>query len=230
MNYDWNFSRITPYTHAFLSGAVVTLVLTAIVIVLGTVFGIFFALSTRKSKIKFLLYPLIDVLRALPPLVLILFMYYFLTRQVVGVTVPAFWVCTLAMSLNLAAFVAELVRSAIENVPLEALDAGRALGMTSRQITRHIVMPRVIREVIPGMTVLYIGILKMSSLASVINVREVVYTAQTVIADSSRSLEAWTVVALIYLVLVIPATYAARALERWSGRGALGESRKLKQP
>jgi polar amino acid transport system permease protein len=61
--------------------------------------------------------------------------------------------------------------------------------------------------------------LKMTSLASVINVREVVYAAQTVIADVSRSLEAWAVVAVIFIVLVIPATYAARRVEAWAGRG-----------
>jgi len=123
------------------------------------------------------------------------------------------------MSLNLAAFTSDLVRAAIANVPSEAVDAGRALGMTDRQITRHVVLPRVFRELIPGMTLLYIAMLKMSSLASVINVREVVNTAQTVIADVSRSLEAWTIVAAIYVALVVPATYGARAVERWARRG-----------
>jgi len=70
---------------------------------------------------------------------------------------------------------------------------------------------------------LYIAMLKMSSLASVINVREVVNTAQTIIADVSRSLEAWTIVGLIYIALVVPATYVARAIERGAGRGELGE-------
>jgi len=123
------------------------------------------------------------------------------------------------MSLNLAAFTADLVRAAIENVPAGAVDAGRALGMSHNQVTRHIILPHVMRETIPAMTVLYVGMLKMTSLASVINVREVVYAAQTVIADVSRSLEAWAVVAVIFIVLVIPATYAARRVEAWAGRG-----------
>lgn len=173
----------------------------------------------RNKLLRSFLFPVVDVLRALPPLVLLLFMYYFLTVQVIGTTVTAFWVCVIAMSLNLAAFTSELVRSAIENVEASVVDAARALGMSHNQITRHIVLPYVLREIIPGMTVLYIAMLKMSSLASIINVREVVFTAQTVIADISRSLEAWIVVALVYVALVIPSTYGARRLERWVRRG-----------
>ena len=199
-----------------------TLSLTSLVIVIGTALGILLGLTMSKKLSRLVTYPVVDILRALPPLVLILLMYYLLTRQVIGVAVPAFWVCVVAMSLNLSAFTSDLVRAAIENVPKDALDAGRALGMTEAQITRHIVLPCVIREIIPGMTMLYIAMLKMSSLASVINVREIVNTAQTIIADISRSLEAWTIVGLIYIVLVIPATYGARVIERWAGRGEVG--------
>jgi polar amino acid transport system permease protein len=218
LNYDWNFGRLLPYWRAFLSGTFTTLSLTVLVVLIGTALGIAMGLLLSKRSLRPVLHPAVDVLRAVPPLVLILFMYYLLTQQVIGVTVAAFWVCAIAMSLNLAAFTADLVRAGIANVPAAAIDAGYALGMSHRQLTRHVVLPYVIREIIPGMTVLYIGMLKMSSLASVINVREVVYTAQTVIADVSRSLEAWTIVAVIYVALVVPSTYAVRRIENWSGR------------
>lgn len=224
VNYDWNFGRLLPYWKAFLSGTGTTLALTILVIIFGTLMGVVIGLSLRRPFVRFLVYPIIDVVRALPPLVLILFLYYLLTRQVIGTSVGAFWVYTIAMSLNLAAFTADVVRAAIDNVPLGATDAGLALGMSDKQVTRYIVLPHITREIIPAMTLLYIGMLKMTSLASVINVREVVYTAQTVIADISRSLEAWAVVAVIYIVLVIPATYAARRIEVWAGRG--GDSRR----
>jgi polar amino acid transport system permease protein len=220
LHYDWNFARLEPYTRAFASGTVTALMLTALVILCGTVMGVALGfLVTRNQVVRWLIYPFIDVVRALPPLVLILFMYYLLTAQIIGTTVQSFWVCAIAMSLNLAAFTADLVRAAIENVSSEAIDAGLALGLSERHLRRYIVLPSVIREVVPAMTVLYIGMLKMSSLASVINVREIVYTAQTVIADVSRSLEVWTIVGAIYVVLVIPATHAARRLENWAGRG-----------
>lgn len=221
MNYDWNFGRLLPYWKAFVSGTLTTFTLTVLVILIGTILGILVGLLLRHRIARFFVFPIIDVLRALPPLVLILFMYYLLTQQVIGTTVTAFWVCVIAMSLNLAAFTSDLVRAAVANVPTGALDAGRALGLSQRQLTVHIVLPHVVREIIPGMTVLYIAMLKMSSLASVINVREVVYTAQTVIADISRSLEAWIIVALVYIVMVIPASYGARWVEKWARRGGL---------
>lgn len=218
MNYDWNFGRIAVYADAFVAGTAVTVILTVLVVLLGTLVGVVAGLALRNALGRLLLMPVIEVFRALPLLVLLLFSYYLLSAQVIGVSVPAFWVCVIAFSLNLAAFTAELVRAAIENVEDEIIDAARSLGLSNRQVVRHIVLPNVFREIIPGMAVLYIGMLKMSSLASVINVREVVFAAQTVIAHVSRSLEAWVVVSVIYLALVLPASWGARQLERWARR------------
>ena len=218
MNYDWNFSRLFPYVKAFITGTETTLLLTVLIIGIGTVIGIALGLVMKNRAARIFLYPFVDVIRALPPLVLLLFMYYLLTTQVIGTTVQAFWVCVIAFSLNLAAFTSDLVRAALGNVPRSSIDAGRALGMTDRQLTIHIVLPSVIREIVPAMTLLYIAMLKMTSLASIINVRDVVFTAETVIAYTTRSLEAWIVVGLIYITLVIPLTYFARRVERWTGR------------
>src|SRR6266849_10321828 len=135
--------------------------LTGVVVLAGTILGFVLGLLLASSRpARVFLYPMIDLVRALPPLVLNLFMYYLLTTQVIGTTVAAFWVAGIALSLNLAAFTADLVRAAIQNVPYGALEAGTALGMSKRQRTRYIAMPHILRELIPGMTVLYIGMIK----------------------------------------------------------------------
>lgn len=219
MSYDWNFQRLLPYSRAFFYGTFTTLQLFILVVFFGTIFGLLLGLALRNRAVRILLYPVIDVIRALPPLVLILFSYYLFTQQIIGTTLATFTVCVIAMSTNLAAFTADVVRAAIANVPSEALDAGRALGMSEKQLTIHVILPHVFREIIPVMAVLYVGMLKMTSLASIISVRELVYTAQTVIANISRSLEAWTVVGAIYVCLVLPAMYFVRWLEKWAGRG-----------
>ena len=219
MNYDWRFGRLVPYAEAFLSGTLTAISLAVISIVLGTLLGVALGLAMRRPLVSKFMYPAVDIVRALPPLVLLLFLYYLLTEQVIGITVSAYWVAVSALSLNLAAFTSDLVRSGIESVPRSSMDAGRALSMSSSQLTRYIVLPHVFRETLPTMTLLYIGVLKMTSLASIINVRETVYAAQTVIADISRSLEAWVVVGLIYVVLVVPSTYGTRMVERWAHRG-----------
>lgn len=219
MNYDWNFGRLAPYSEAFVQGTITTVALTAWVIVLGTALGVFLGLCLRRRGLALVVYPILDVIRAVPPLVLILFMYYLLTIQVIGIAVEAYWVYVIAMSVNLAAFTADLVRSAIETIGRKVIESGHALGMSDRQVFRHLYAPYLIRVLIPAMTTLYIGMLKMSSLASVINVAEVVYAAQTVIAEIARSLEAWLVVAAIYIVIVVPASYALRYAERTVSRG-----------
>lgn len=216
--YDWNFGRLVAFKYAFVQGVETTLLLTAIIIVFGTILGCIIGFALQKRWIYILLYPVIDLLRSLPPLVLLLFFYYLLTQQVVGFTLPSYWVTVLALTLNLAAFTSDLVRAAYQNVPQSSIDAGRALAFPRKQLFLRIVLPHVVREVTPGMAALCIGVLKLTSLASVINVRETTFVAQTVIASVSRSLEAWTIVGIIYAVLVIPASYGIRKLERvlWS--------------
>jgi len=221
LNYDWNFFRLKPYASAFLGGTATTIEITVLVIIFGTILGVLGGLLMKNRIARKLLYPIIDIVRAIPPLVLLLFFYYFLTQDVIGVTVDSFLVCVVALSVNLAAFTSDLVRAAVENTPRGALDGALALGMSDRHIKLHVVLPHVLREVVPGMTVLYIGMLKATSLASVISVREVVFTAEAVITKVARSLETWVVVALIYITLVIPATYGARRLERWAKHGNL---------
>jgi polar amino acid transport system permease protein len=214
MNYDWNFARLLPYADAFFYGTLTTLALTAYVIVIGTVVGVLLGLGLRSRRFALFAYPVIDVVRAVPPLVLILFMYYLLTIDVIGTAIPAYWVYVVAMSLNLAAFTADFVRAAIGTIGNKIIESGKALGMSDPQVARHIYIPHLFRSLIPAMTALYIGMLKMSSLASVINVAELVYAAQTVSVEIARSLEAWVVVGAIYVIIVLPAAYALRYAER----------------
>lgn len=219
MAYDWNFSRLAPYAPAFIEGAFTTVELSILVIVIGTVLGVMLGLALRDNRVGRLLNPLIDAARALPPLVVILFMYYALTEQVIGFSFTGYWVYVVAMSLHLAAFTGDLVRSSVQSIPRSLVESGRSLGMTEAQAFRHLFVPHLVRVLIAPMTALYIGMVKTSSLASVINVAEVVYAAQTVTVQTSRSLEAWVVVGAVYIVIVLPATYALRWLERRSREG-----------
>jgi len=219
VTYDWNFGRLAVYREAFFLGTLNTVGLAVLVIAFGTLLGAAVGFGLRLHWVRVLLYPLIDIVRAIPPLVLILFCYYFFTEQVVGLAVPGFWVAVVALSVNLAAFVADIIRSALDEVRAEDVEAGLAVGMNAWQVRRYIIIPSVIRYAAPAITVMYIGMLKLTSLASVVNVREVVYSAQTIITDSARSLEVWVIVAGIYILLVLPSTYAARWFERALGRG-----------
>ena len=219
MFYDWNFARIAPYWKAFGVGVVVTIELTVVIVLLGCLVGIPLGILQARQQHRWFLAFAVDLVRSVPLLVLILLFYFVLTEQIIGVAVSSFWVFSIAMSLSMAAFTADIVRSAVIGVPFEAIDAGRALGLSESQIARHISRDYVIRQVIPGMSVLVIATLKNSSLAATINVGELLYSGQSVLAETARSLEVWVVVGVLYTALVLPTTYASRRLEAWARRG-----------
>lgn len=214
LSYDWRFDRLTPYIGAFTHGVAYTILLSlSTLLTAGTVGVIWGALISRSHALRILSIPIIDFLRAMPPLVVVLFGYYFLSRDVVGIAVPAFFTFTIALGLSLSAFIADLTRSAITNVPRAYIEMGEAFGMTERQLLRHVVVPIATRELVAPLSYLGIETVKLTSLASVISVKETVYIAQLVIVDTYRSLEIWTVVALIYAVLIWPATAVVRTVE-----------------
>jgi His/Glu/Gln/Arg/opine family amino acid ABC transporter permease subunit len=219
MNYDWNFGRLLPYVRAFEYGAVTTLTMFLVVLVLGTIGGVLLGILSRQRMIHRLLVLPLDIIRAVPPIVLILFCYYALTIEVIGTTLTAYWVCVIALSINLAAFAADLVRSSLASMPQADLEAARVLGLSPMHIVRFITFPLILRIMAAPLLMLYLGILKATSLGSVIGVREIVYSGQVVIAANARSLETWIVVSAVYVAIVLPLSYAARRIENWARHG-----------
>lgn len=218
--YDWDWSVAWRYREAFLAGLLTTLELTGLAVVAGTLLGLPTGLLlTREGRVSRTLRPvllaIVDVLRSLPLLILLLVLYFWLP-SLVGMR-SAFWIAVTGLSLNLAAFIADVTRGAVNGVPRPLVEAGFALGMTSGQVVRRVVVPEAIRELVPTIALLYIHILKMSSLASVIAVEELVHKASRISSGTYRYLEIYAVLAIIYIALVLPFSHFARALEqsRW---------------
>lgn len=216
MTYDWNWSIIWDYRYALLGGAGWTLALSLISIVLGTLLGIMWGMllsvTTETWRPVSLMARFIgDLVRALPLLVLLLFVNYYLP-PIVGLH-STFWICIIALSLNLSAFLADVIRSAISGVPRPLIEGALAVGMTDRQTMARIILPEALRSVIPTFTLLYIDILKMSSLASVIGFPELTNIGGQVSSRTFRPLEVIAAVAIIYIVIVLPLTWYQRTLE-----------------
>ena len=164
-SYDWNFSRLTSYTSAFADGILFTIALSIVIIVFSTCLGVIWGVGLHRGKlVRLITQPLVDVLKALPPLVLVLFGYYFFVSDVVGVTVPAFWSVALSLGLNVAAFIADLTRAAISNAPKEIVDTGRSFGLRDNDVLRYVIMPIALRELLVPMSYLYIETIKLTSL------------------------------------------------------------------
>lgn len=221
MNYDFDFSVVWRYWSAIRHGFAVTLFLTILVISAGTPLGFAYALLLRRCPRwgQALLIFVMDVVRSIPVLVLI-FLSYYLLPALFPVRVPSpFVIACLSLSIYLAAFCADVIRGALAIVPGGYLDAARAVGLSRRQVFWRFELRWVVKTVLPSLALLWIGMLKNSSLASVIGVYELTHTADGIVANSFRSIETYTVVAMCYIAVVLPFSTLARRLERLSVMG-----------
>ena len=222
MGYSWDFGALLGYVPAFIKGVYITFLLAALSSVAGTLAGIPLAILLRRSTfVSTSTKVFVDVIRAIPNLVLIFFFYYFPYKQMFGFEgFSPFLSALVALSIAQAAYSADMIRSSLEQVPRIQILGLRGLGMRQRDITRHLTVPFVIKNALPGHVALWIGNVKLSSLSSVIGVEDVVFVAKVAMAQSFRSLEAWIIVGTVYASLVFPLAYGMRRLEgsKWIQR------------
>ncbi len=143
-------------------------------------------------------------MRGTPLLVQILFVYFVLPS--VGVNLPAFTSGILALTLNAAAYISEVIRAGILSIDAGQMEAARALGMSYWQAMRRIILPQTFRRVVPPLTNEGIALLKDSSLVSVIGLTELARTGQELASRYAAPLTIWPLVALLYLALTFPLT------------------------
>ncbi len=206
MSYDWDLWLLWDYRDAFAAGIILTLKLTIVSVVAGTVIGyvlgILLSLKSPFLKpLKALIYAYNAFFGWLPLLVLLVWLYYFLP-VLFGINFSALTICYVALSLNLSAFIADVIRGAIAEIPRGYVDAGKAIGMPFPLILRRVTVPEVMRMSLPALVALYINQFKWTTLGSVLGVTELLHTADVIMIQTYRSLEAYTAIAVIYLVLV----------------------------
>lgn len=219
MNYDWDFAVLDQYWSAIFRGLLVTLQLSGLTIALGTVFGFLLGvvLTTRLLPLQRMLLLLVDVIRSTPVLILILTANYYLPVLVGNADMSPFSIALVSLSVNLTAFIGDVVRGAIKQVPQEEIDAARAAGFSRPRVLGRFVLPRVARMLLPTLTLLYIAIAKHSALASVIAVYDLTHTANLIIVEQMRTLEIYAVVMGLYVALILPFTLLSRRLETPAG-------------
>ena len=155
-----------------LRGALVTLQIAAFGALIGIIGGTLLGVAqTAKSRLaRWLVTLYVTIIRGTPMLIQITFAFYVLPQ--LGISLPAFWVAVVAIGLNSAAYVSQIIRAGIKSIGKGQIEAGRVLGLTNMQITRHIVLPQAFRVIIPALGNEFITLVKDSSLASVIGVVE----------------------------------------------------------
>ncbi|MFP2934504.1 amino acid ABC transporter permease, partial [Pyxidicoccus sp. 3LG] len=167
----------------------------------------------RFKPLAWLCAAYVEGLRGTPLLVQIIFIYYALP-QLLGVDLAPMLAAVLALTLNSAAYVAEIFRAGIASVDPGQSEAARALGMSPAQSMRYVILPQALRNVLPPLTNEGIALLKDSSLVSIIGMAELTRAGQEMASQFAAPLAIWPAVAVFYLLATLPLTRLAAALER----------------
>ena len=213
MEFDWKV--IIDYFPDLLAGVKVTLLITILSLLIGLVFGLALALA-RISGWKIISWPAyvyIEFFRTTPPLVQIVW-FYFVVPVIIGMELSAFQAASIALGLNIAAFLGEIFRAGIQGIDKTQIDATRVLGLGSIDSYRYVILPQAFRIVLPPTTTTIMLLMKGTSLATAIGTLELMRVGQLISLETFRPFEILTAVALIYFLITYPVAYGMRRLER----------------
>ncbi|MGM0882410.1 MAG: amino acid ABC transporter permease [Bacillota bacterium] len=211
MSFDFTF--LEQHWQTYLQGAWLTLQLSFFGVILGTVLGVLMALMriSRIWVLKALASTYIEVIRGTPMLVQVFIIHYGLTGF--GINLPAFISGVVALTINSAAYMAEVFRAGIEAIDKGQTEAARSLGMTQGMTMRLIILPQAFRNMLPAIGNEFIIIIKDSSLISAVGIAELMFNARTVQGITFRPMEPLLAAAALYFVMTFTLSKLLGALE-----------------
>jgi polar amino acid transport system permease protein len=215
MTFTWQFGVILDFWSVFVRGCGVTLQLTFWSFGLSTAFALVLALMSisRRRYVRAPAIAYVEVLRGLPALVVLVWVYFALPI-ITRISMTGFQAAVLGLTLSQAAFSAEIFRAGIESIDRGQMEAARVIGMSYVMAMRRIILPQAVRRMIPPFVNSFAGLLKFTSLASVITVTELLHVSTNIIQASFRPLEVYSFAAVLYLAMILPVTWLSRYLER----------------
>ena len=197
------------------SGLSYTVLLSVTAISISVVVGLLIALPGLAANryLRGLNRVYVEGMRAIPILVLILWVYYGLP-QVAGFTLTAFWAGVIALAVSDSAFEAEIFRAGIQSIDKGQFEAAHSISLSYTDTMRFVILPQAIRRILPALGNQLVYMLKMSSLVSIIGMQELTRKANELVVTEYRPLEIYTVLLLEYLVLILIVSAGVRWLER----------------
>jgi polar amino acid transport system substrate-binding protein len=220
----WTF---TVYFPLLLQGAIVTVELTFLSMLLAMAIGLPVALSRLygPAPLRAAATLYVEFFRGIPVLLLLFLIYYSLpgiaARYDLPFTLrlPAFAAAILGFGLNYGAYEAEIYRAGIRSIPVGQWEAAASLGMSRPLCFRRIILPQAIRVILPPMTNDLVALFKDTSVVSIIAVEELTKEYQILSKSSMKYLEIGLATATLYLIMSVPLGYLSRYLEKKWGRG-----------
>lgn len=210
---------LIKYRGLFLQGAMYTVGLSFVSVLLGILIGLVLAFF-RLSKVKILNLissAYVELIRGTPLLaqiMLVKFGLYDLITANTKISIPDIAIGIIAVSLNSGAYVCEIIRSGISSVDKGQMEAGRSLGMSKSMTMRLIVLPQAIKNILPALCNEFVTVIKETSIISYIGVTDLFYIANAISAMTYKSFESMLAIAFIYFVITFTLSKLVRLLER----------------
>ena len=218
MNLDFSF--IVEYMPYYFEGIKYTLLISFVAVLFGDVFGslLFYMKSSnfhiwKIKPLKIIAVAYIEIIRG-TPMILQIFIVYAGAEPFFGMDLSALQAAFVAIALNSAAYVSEIVRAGIDAVDKGQMEAARSLGMKKSTAMMLIVVPQAVRNILPAIGNEFVAVIKESSMASVVGVGELMYAAKIVQGSTYRSLEPLIVAAGFYFILTFTLGRVISLIER----------------
>jgi len=208
------WSLVWHYRSVFLHGWVKTFYISLLALFLSCLFGAFIVTMRRSSlkSLRLLGLIVIELIRGTPLLTQILFFFYIVAHEI-GLE-NRLLTGILILSFFSSVYIAELIRASIEAIPHPQWESAKAIGLTTFQTYRYVIVPQALRPLLPSLTGQLASLIKDSSLLSIIGISELTLAAEQVNATTYCTLESFVPLAIGYLILTLPISFGSRLLER----------------
>lgn len=209
-----DFNLIFEYKYILLNGLIVTLQIAALASLIGLLLGITLALmqTSHNRILRSIVNVYVIIIRGTPMLIQILCAYFLLPQM--GIDIPAFWTAIIAIGLNSAAYISQVVRSGITAVGRGQIEAAKVLGFSTHDTIRYIVLPQALRTALPALGNEFVTLIKDSALASLIGVAELTKQANFIKSTTFDAITVYFAVAILYLMLTSTVSFLIAHLER----------------
>lgn len=214
MNYTLNFAPVWQNLDHLLAGLALGLQLALVGIAIGCLIGLAtaFALLSPVRALRWLAGGYVTLVRNTPILVLILLLYFALPS--VGIRLDKLSSFLITLALYAGAYLAEVFRGGLMAIPKGQREAGLAIGLREWQIKAYVIIPVMLRNVLPSLSNSFISLFKDTSLAAAIAVPELTYHARKINLESYRVIETWLVTSALYILTCYVIALLLRQLER----------------
>jgi His/Glu/Gln/Arg/opine family amino acid ABC transporter permease subunit len=221
-DYEWGWFILSPSNASgltnlkfLISGITTTIYISTISIVIAMAVGLLIAIPaiTKNKYLSYINVFYVEVVRSVPLLVLILWVYYGLPI-LTGFSFSPFVSGIIALSISESAFMAEIFRGGINAIKKTQWEAATSLGLNFSKKLKLVILPQAFKVILPALGNQFVYVLKMSSLVSIIGISDLTRKANELVVSTYRPLEIYTFLILEYLILILIVSYFVRKLEK----------------